>query len=141
LNCVNCSGLPPHKLVLKIGTIIMLLRNFITKRGLCNCTRLVILNMSNNIIEAKVITGSAEGEVVLILRIDLRNTGSELPFKMRRRQFPVKPSFAMTIYKSQGQSLDIVGTFLTEPVFGHGELYVVFSREKTKNIVYKEILE
>lgn len=50
-----------------------------------------------------------------------------LPFKLIPRQFPMMPAFAMTINKSQEQTLDTVGIFLPEPVFGRGQLYVAFS--------------
>jgi ATP-dependent exoDNAse (exonuclease V) alpha subunit len=76
---------------------------------------------------------------------------------MQRMQFPVRPAFAMTINKSQGQTFEFVGVDLTSEVFAHGQLYVAFSRTRrfsslkvllhrdkdqptTKNIVYKEIL-
>ena len=39
------SGMPPHRLVLRNGAIIMLLRNLDIKRGLCNGTRLIIRNL------------------------------------------------------------------------------------------------
>ena len=60
----------------------------------------------------------------------------------------------MTINKSQGQTLKVVGIDLTTPCFSHGQLYVAFSRvsspnnlfvlapnEKTENVVYKEVLD
>ena len=47
---------------------------------------------------------------------------------MIRRQFPVILSFAMTINKSQVQSLRNVGIYLSKPVFTHGQLYVALSR-------------
>lgn len=37
-------------------------------------------------------------------------------------------AFAMTINKSQGQSLDIAGLYLPTPCFSHGQLYVSLSR-------------
>jgi ATP-dependent exoDNAse (exonuclease V) alpha subunit len=49
---------------------------------------------------------------------------------MIRHQFPVKPAFAMTINKSQGQTFEFVGVDLSKPVFSHGQLYVAFSRAK-----------
>ena len=46
----------------------------------------------------------------------------------RRRQFPVRLCFAMTINKAQSQSLRTVGVDLRSPVFTHGQLNVAFTR-------------
>jgi ATP-dependent exoDNAse (exonuclease V) alpha subunit len=48
-------------------------------------------------------------------------TDSDLPFKLKRLQFPVLLAFAMTIDKSQGQTLKKVGIYLPKPVFSHGQ--------------------
>ncbi|XP_016172826.1 uncharacterized protein LOC107615242 [Arachis ipaensis] len=42
LNAINCSGLRPHELILKVGVPVMLLRNIDQFNGLCNGTRLQI---------------------------------------------------------------------------------------------------
>ena len=83
-------------------------------------------------------------------------TAEDMPIPLRRRQFPVQLAFAMTMNKSQGQSLKHVGLDLRTPVFSHGQLYVGLSRctsgnrlkilvkdvdgGRTGNVVYNEIL-
>ena len=84
-------------------------------------------------IMAEIISGNKSGEIVLLPRIDLSPTNEEIPFKMTRRQFPVRLGCAMTINKSQGQSFDKVGIHLSSPVFSHGQLYVALSRVTNKN--------
>jgi ATP-dependent exoDNAse (exonuclease V) alpha subunit len=48
--------------------------------------------------------------------------------RVRRLQFPIKLAFALTINKSQGQSLNVVGVDLDKEVFEQGQLYVALSR-------------
>ncbi|KIL54493.1 hypothetical protein M378DRAFT_1055673 [Amanita muscaria Koide BX008] len=167
LNTINASGLPPSKLRLKIGCPIMILRNLDPRRGLCNGTRAILLRASQRVLEVKVIGGDFEDERdrrAFIPRIDLVEEETvDIPFKFRRRQFPVRLAFAMTVNKAQGQSVKHVGLDLQTPVFTHGQLYVALSRctsslrikvllkdvsgeqlheqqTETKNIVYPEAL-
>ena len=47
---------------------------------------------------------------------------------MKRRQFPIRLCFAMTINKAQGESINNLVVYLRQPVFSHGQLYVALSR-------------
>ena len=76
---------------------------------------------------------------------------------LKRLQFPVRLAFAMTINKSQGQSVEHVEINLQTSVFSHGQLYVALSRctsplnisvllpeqiqesRGTLNVVYKKV--
>lgn len=58
------------------------------------------------------------------------------PIAFQRKQFPVRPAFAMTVNKSQGQTLDSMSLFLPSPVFTHGQLYVALSRVSSPSSVH-----
>jgi hypothetical protein len=78
--------------------------------------------------------GQHAGERVFLPRIPLCPSDDDIfPFKFKRKQFPVRLSFAMMINKAQGQTIPIVGIYLPEPVFSHGQLYVALSRATAKN--------
>ncbi|XP_009805045.2 uncharacterized protein [Nicotiana sylvestris] len=142
LNSIKCSGIPNHSITLKVGVPVMLLRNIDQSSGLCNGTRLIITRLENRVIETKVLSGDMAGQKVFIPRMTLMPSDTKIPFKFQQRQFPIVVSFAMTINKSQGQSLSHVGLFLKKPVFTHGQLYValshVTSRKGLKILVYDD---
>ena len=97
LNTITASGLPNHKLRLKVGVSVMLLRNIDTRYGLCNGTRLVITRMGRYVIEGTIISGSNVGDQVFVSKLSLSPSDVMIPFKFQRRQFPLTVSFAMMI--------------------------------------------
>ena len=106
VNSLTPSGLPQHRLALKSGAIIMLLRNHNRSQGLCNGTRQRVLKMFTNFIEAEILIGFAAGNKVFIPNISLSPSYTNLPFKLKRTQIPIRLAYAMTIEKSQEESFE-----------------------------------
>ena len=152
LNTLNISGLPPHILNLKVGLPIILIRNINPATGLCNGTRLIIKQRFSRLIVAEISIGANKGKAVLIPKMALIPSDTELPFDFHG----FNSSFSITINKAQGQTLDYVSIWLgDEHVLTHGQLYVALSRVSdlknikivinnpsllTRNVVYKEVL-
>jgi ATP-dependent DNA helicase PIF1 len=132
LNSIVSGSLPPHKLILKVRTPIMLLRNLNASKGLCNGTRLIVRSLLPNIIEATIATGSHIGDVVCIPKVKIiSNEGPHIPVAFSRKKFPVRLAFAMTVNKSQDQTMERIGLYLPQNVFSHGQLYAALSRVKS----------
>jgi hypothetical protein len=163
LQSLHPSGFPPHLLVLKRNMPVMLLRNINAARGLCNGTRLIVIDVINKTtLKAQIASGDLPENggfrttIVYLPLITLYPEENTFPFKWCRRQFPVRPAFAMTINKSQGQTFAVVG--FIGSCFAHGQLYVAASRvgdraklrfavdpdddgvHRTRNVVYREAL-
>ena len=112
-------------------------------------------------LKATIANGEHKGRTVLIPKVITQPADESMfGFEWQRMQFPVRVAFAMTIHKSQGQTLKKVAVWLQTPCFGHGQLYVAASRVgnpdnirffikspegmpnyTTRNVVYHELLE
>ena len=117
---------------------------------------MVLKEMKDHVLKVQIIGGPHDGQICWIPRMTLTPSSEDVPFKFSRRQFPVALAFAITINKSQGQSVDMVGIDLRSSVFSHGQLYVALSRctssegihaifpegadTVTQNVVWQEVL-
>jgi ATP-dependent DNA helicase PIF1 len=162
LNTIDVSNLPPHDLNLKVGAPVILLRNLDLSAGMCDGTRMCVVRFGDRVIECQILTGKHANEIVFIPQIPMAPSSSaELGVDFRRTQFPLRLAFAITLNKSQGQTLNHVGLVLDRPVFSHGQLYVAFScvtksgnlhlivpntqaalqDGRLTNVVYREVLQ
>ncbi|XP_074323688.1 uncharacterized protein LOC141660598 [Apium graveolens] len=128
LNSINMPCIPKHELKLKVGVVVILMRNLNQIMGLCNGTRMFVKSCRKNSIECEILCGSHVGTKHLIPRIEIIPSDTNWPFEFKRVQFPIQICYAMTINKSQGQSLDTVGLYLPKAAFSHEHIYVAISR-------------
>ena len=162
LNRETPDSMPPHIIKLKAGCMVMLMRNVHRDLGLVNGARLIVRDFRSRCVDCEIASGVHKGRRVFIPRmVFLSDEGSGTTFTLRRRQLPLRLAFAMTVNKSQGQTLRKVGLYLPNDLFCHGQLYVALSRVSsedsivvlakkgshhglpgvyTKNFVYKEAL-
>jgi hypothetical protein len=120
LNMITASGLPLHKLVLKIGSPVMVLHNINPSEGVCNGSRGIITCMAHCVLELQLPGGDNDGQLVFLPRIKCYPTTAELPYQLCHLQFAVQNAFSMSVNKAQGQSLRYVGLDFHSPVFTHG---------------------
>lgn len=154
VHSLNPTSLPPHILRLKVSKCASLLLLHICSTcaysilishssswdapngdqehstwKLCNGTCVILREVKCHLIKCEIAVGGNKGAIVYIPRVGLEPSASDsngLLFKCT--QFPVKPAFAMTVNKAQGQSLSCVGLYLWDSVFTHGQLYVALSQ-------------
>uniref|UniRef100_A0A8R1E7U7 ATP-dependent DNA helicase n=1 Tax=Caenorhabditis japonica TaxID=281687 RepID=A0A8R1E7U7_CAEJA len=98
LNSVRTSSL--HRLCLKVGSVVMFLRNLDVRSGMCNGICLIVKELQSKCILCTFATGSNKGKDTFVPRITCYEDKT-LPFHFKRTQFPVKLEFAISINKAQ----------------------------------------
>ncbi|PWA98041.1 DNA helicase [Artemisia annua] len=80
--------------------LVMLLRNIDQAVGLCNGTRLRILKLDEDVIEAQIITGTNVGHITINPQLKLGTSNKRLPLKINQRQFPLVLCLTMLSFMS-----------------------------------------
>ena len=120
------SGVPNHVLELRVGCIVMVMRNLCAKYGIMNGVKLRVEAISRFLVVAR--TLCSDQRKVLLPRIQFSMTVPTSAVRIIRRQFPLRLAYAQTINKSQGQTLARVCFDVRSPVFTHGASYVAMGR-------------
>jgi DNA helicase Pif1, 2B domain len=68
---LKSGSLPPACLEVKPGVPLTLLHNLDQRQGLCNGTRLQLVQMRNRVLEVRIITGPCAGNIAFITRITI----------------------------------------------------------------------
>ena len=89
---VHHSGVPSHTLRLKVGIVVMLTRNLDISQGLCNSSKLVVLDISRYTLRVKTLTDGIEHFLPRITFGFITKQG----VAVKRVQFPVRLCFAVT---------------------------------------------
>jgi hypothetical protein len=132
MNSVNRTSIPPHILNLKVNDVCIVTRP-IYGDNIANNTRVLIKVI--NKFGIKVLTlNEKKQRLITIPRIHFKfrlNYGNS--FEMLRTQFPLRLAYAMTINKSQSQTIDYVLLDCRHQPFSHGHTYVAMSRVRDVN--------
>ena len=117
-------GVPPALLMLKTQGRYMITKNYDMQRGVCNGTLCELLHYTRNMTQVRLLNGTQKGRVISLPRCSshVSQENSGLPFAFVRVQFPLMPAYCVSVHKSQGQSLDKIGLFVTQDCFAHGQL-------------------
>ena len=113
------------ELQLCVGAQVMLLKNLDLDNGLCNGSRGVVTKF----IDENPIVRFLNGEERVIMQ-DIWDVEENDKHVLRATQIPLKVAYAISIHKSQGDSLDYAEIDLSD-IFECGQAYVALSRIKS----------
>ena len=157
LHSLKSPGVPDHNLRLKLNCLCLVMRNISVQDRVMNNTKVILREVGRKYVTVETLS---EHRQVLLPRITFRFTLPRSGVTVERRQFPLRPCYAITVNKSQGQTLRRICYDVREHPFAHGQLYVGTSRVRnrqdilmltrpshlldgkalTKNVVYPELL-
>ena len=120
-----------------MNDVCFLTRNYDVAVGHTNNTKIRILSIDARrkfIVFLNLSTGKRDVLPRIRFELDVKNKKrSTISFRLQRLQFPIRLAYAMSINKSQGQTLTRVAVDLREPYFSHGQLYVALGRVRHRH--------
>jgi ATP-dependent DNA helicase PIF1 len=123
----------PEFLILCIGAQVMVNRNINFEEKIVNGTRGIVTSLTTTGVTIKLISGGFYNVSYFHVKPDRADDVStkNLDFKY----LPLQLSWAMSIHKSQGATVDLLEVDLGESIFTAGQLYTALSRAKNSDSV------
>lgn len=129
IDLINSNYQVENNLCFTLFSQVMLIINM-PEHGLANGSRGIIIDFTDTIIKFPIVKFSNG----IILEINMHNfTLDEGEYTIIKKQIPLILSWAITIHKAQGMSLELVKTDIGSTIFEYGQAYVVLSRIKNIN--------
>ena len=127
----NCIA--PERLVLKIGAQVMMLKNTFSKEGIINGSIGIVRSFDNR--KGYPVVEFSNGAVLTITPEEwcvskFNENTAEVEIEAMMVQIPLVLSWAITVHKSQGMTLEKIRCNLGN-AFAEGQVYVAVSRVKT----------
>lgn len=117
------SGRYDPKLVLRVGAQVMITANIDLAKGIANGTRGVIRELNKDWVKVSL----KDGTLYKVKKYVFETAHN----KVGRKQLPLILAWAITIHKSQGQTIDYAEIDLGSRIFANGQAYVALSRVRS----------
>lgn len=95
----------------------MFLRNLDAISEHCSGEYCSIVSFHDHVVEAEIASDLYAVSTLLKLRIPHVSQEMKFLFTFTRKQFPMKPTFALTFDKTQGQSFEQIGMYIPTQFF------------------------
>ena len=111
----------------------MVTTNISVTYRLMNNTKVIVREIGRQLVTVETLM---EHRRFILPRIIFRFILPRSGVMIEQRQFPLRLCYAITVNKSQGQTLDKVCLDLREHQFAHGQLYVGASRVRSRDNIF-----
>ena len=122
----RCRERLPDTLKLKLGTRVLLRRNIHIDAGWVNGTLAVVIAVYSNCIVVQKIANPSERLPIPRFRQRIEIPGAS--YSILRQQFPLQLTYAVTVHRVQGLTVQKAVVQLNEKFFESGQAYVALSR-------------
>ena len=128
LKKIKNTNLKISDITLCVGAQVMITRNLDIANGIVNGTRGIVEILNKDSVTLKLVSGK-------LILIDYFHVNPEDDKSINFKYIPLILSWALSIHKCQGATLDAIEINLGESIFADGQMYTAISRARNKSSV------